>query len=165
MSDKKSAIHEGWLLGVLAIIQFTAVVDFMIIMPLGPNFIRTFQISTEQFGNIVSAYAIAAGIAGFAAAFFIDRFDRKKALLTLYTGFTLGTLFCAMAPTYGTLVTARAVAGAFGGVTMGMVMAVVGDVIPEIRRGKAMGIVMSSFSVASIFGVPLGLYLAKREDN
>jgi predicted MFS family arabinose efflux permease len=165
MSETKPAIHEGWLLGVLAIIQFTAVVDFMIIMPLGPNFIRTFQISTEQFGNIVSAYAIAAGIAGFAAAFFIDRFDRKKALLTLYVGFTLGTLFCAMAPTYGTLVTARAVAGAFGGVTMGMVMAVVGDVIPEVRRGKAMGIVMSSFSVASIFGVPLGLYLAKREDN
>lgn len=167
MSETKPGkhIHEGWLLAVLAAIQFTAVVDFMIIMPLGPRYIQTFHISTEQFGVIVAAYAVAAGISGFLAAFFIDRFDRKKAMLGLYLGFTLGTLFCAMAPTYGTLVTARAVAGAFGGVTMGMVMAIVGDVIPEVRRGKAMGIVMSSFSLASIFGVPVGLYLAKSMNN
>jgi predicted MFS family arabinose efflux permease len=166
MSEKNSAkaIHEGWLLFVLAAIQFTAVLDFMIIMPLGPQYMRVFSINPQQFGLIVSAYAIAAGIAGIVAGFFIDRFDRKRAMLGLYAGFTLGTLFCAMAPTYWTLVAARVVAGAFGGVTMGLVMAVIGDVIPEMRRGKAMGIVMSSFSVASICGVPIGLYLANELD-
>lgn len=139
MSEKNSgkAIHEGWLLFVLAAVQFTAVLDFMIIMPLGPQYMRVFQINPQQFGFIVSAYAIAAGVAGIVAGFFIDRFDRKRAMLLLYAGFTLGTLFCAMAPTYWTLVAARVVAGAFGGVTMGLVMAVIGDVIPEMRRGRA----------------------------
>src|SRR5438874_5230632 len=154
MSETKpgKTIHEGWLLGVLAAIQFTAVLDFMIIMPLGPQYMRVFNINPQQFGLIVSAYAIAAGISGIVAGFFVDRFDRKRALMTLFSGFTLGTLFCALAPTYETLVAARVVAGAFGGVTMGLVMAVIGDVIPEVRRGRAMGIVMSSFSVASICG-------------
>jgi predicted MFS family arabinose efflux permease len=166
MSETKSGtvIHEGWLLGVLAAIQFTAVLDFMIIMPLGPQYMRVFHIIPSQFGLIVSAYAIAAGISGIIAGFFLDRFDRKRAMMVLYAGFTLGTLFCALAPTYPTLVAARVVAGAFGGVTMGLVMAVIGDVIPEVRRGRAMGIVMSSFSVASICGVPIGLYLANQMD-
>src|SRR6476659_2992535 len=163
-SKPRMVIHEGWLLGVFAAIQFTAVLDFMIIMPLGPQYMRVFRIDPQQFGLIVSAYALAAGIAGIVAGFFLDRFDRKRAMMILYAGFTLGTLFCAMAPTYPTLVAARVVAGAFGGVTMGLVMAVVGDVIPEARRGRAMGIVMSSFSVASICGVPLGLELANKLD-
>jgi predicted MFS family arabinose efflux permease len=166
MSQTKpgKVIHEGWLLGVLAAIQFTAVLDFMIIMPLGPQYMRVFHIDPQQFGLIVSAYALAAGVAGIVAGFFLDRFDRKRAMMLLYAGFTLGTLFCALAPTYPTLVAARVVAGAFGGVTMGLVMAVIGDVIPEARRGRAMGIVMSSFSVASICGVPLGLELANKLD-
>lgn len=153
-------IHEGWLLAVLAAIQFTVVLDFMIIMPLGPRYMEVFKISPGQFGLIVSAYALSAGVAGIVAGFFLDRYDRKSALLTLYAGFTLGTLFCGMAPTYETLVAARVVAGAFGGVTGGLVMAIIGDVIPEQRRGRAMGMVMSSFSVASIIGVPTGLFLA-----
>ncbi len=155
-------IHEGWLLAVLAAIQFTAVLDFMIIMPLGPQYMRVFNIGPAEFGLIVSAYAIAAGVAGIAAGFFIDRFDRKNALLGLYAGFTLGTLFCALAQGYWALVAARLVAGAFGGVTMGIVMAVIGDVIPEERRGRATGIVMSSFSIASICGVPAGLFIANK---
>lgn len=161
-SNSPKPIHEGWLLAVLAAIQFTAVLDFMIIMPLGPQYMRVFHIGPAEFGLIISAYAISAGIAGIAAGFFIDRFDRKKALLGLYAGFTIGTLFCGMAPNYWSLVAARLVAGAFGGVTMGIVMAVIGDVIPEARRGRAMGIVMSSFSIASTAGVPIGLYLANK---
>lgn len=164
MTKRADGIHEGWLLGVLAAIQFTAVLDFMIIMPLGPQYMRVFHIDATKFGVIVSAYAISAGIAGILAGFFIDRFDRKRAMALLYAGFTLGTLFCAVAMTYETLVAARVVAGAFGGVTMGLIMAVIGDVIPEERRGRAMGMVMSSFSVASICGVPTGLYLANQID-
>jgi predicted MFS family arabinose efflux permease len=121
---------------------------------------RVFSISPAQFGVIVSSYAISAGISGIAAGFFLDRFDRKRALLTLYGGFTLGTLFCALAQTYHLLVAARALAGAFGGVTGALILAIVGDVIPEYRRGAAMGLVMSAFSIANICGVPLGLILA-----
>ena len=135
-------------------------VDFIIIMPLGPQYMRLFSITPAQFGLIVASYAISAGIAGISAGFFLDRFDRKKAVLTLYSGFMLGTLFCGLAQTYPLLVAARALAGAFGGVTGALILAIVGDVVPEHRRGAAMGLVMSAFSVANICGVPLGLVLA-----
>jgi predicted MFS family arabinose efflux permease len=153
-------LNERFLLLVLAAIQFTATVDFLIILPLGPQYMRVFDINPGQFGLIVSAYAIAAGISGMTTGMFLDRFDRKRALLWLYFGFTVGTLFCALAPTYQLLVAARAVAGAFGGVAGAFILAIIGDVVPEERRGRAMGLVMSSFSIASICGVPLGLLLA-----
>src|SRR5215467_5999101 len=159
-SDTVQPLNERLLLLVLASIQFSAIVDFLIIMPLGPQYMRVFGISPAQFGIIVSAYAVSAGISGIAAGFFLDRFDRKRALLALYSGFTLGTLSCALAPTYHLLVGARVVAGAFGGVAGALILAIIGDVVPESRRGAAMGLVMSSFSVASICGVPLGLFLA-----
>jgi predicted MFS family arabinose efflux permease len=151
---------ERLLLLSLAAIQFTTIVDFIIIMPLGPQYMRVFSISPAQFGVIVSSYAFSAGIFGIAAGFFLDRFDRKRALLALYGGFTVGTLLCALAQTYHLLVAARALAGAFGGVTGALILAIVGDVVPEHRRGAAMGLVMSGFSVANICGVPLGLVLA-----
>ena len=144
----------------LAAIQFTTNLDFLIILPLGPQYMRVMRIIPAQFNMIVAAYAIAAGVSGVAAGFFLDRFDRKTALLWLFLGFANGTLLCALAPTYRLLVAARAIAGAFGGVTGAVILAIVGDVIPENRRGAAMGLVMSAFSVASIFGVPLGLVLA-----
>jgi predicted MFS family arabinose efflux permease len=153
---------ERLLLLSLAAINFTTIVDFIIIMPLGPQYMRVFSISPAQFGVIVSSYAISAGISGIAAGFFLDRFDRKRAILALYTGFAVGTLFCALAQTYHVLVAARALAGAFGGVTGALILAIVGDVIPERRRGAAMGLVMSAFSIANICGVPLGLVLASR---
>lgn len=159
-SDGSKSLDERLLLFVLAAIQFTSIVDFVIILPLGPQYMRVFEIGPREFGKIVSSYAISAGISGIAAGFFLDRFDRKRALLSLYFGFAIGTLFCALAPTYHLLVAARAVAGAFGGVVGGLILAIVGDVIPEERRGAAMGFVMSSFSVASICGLPLGLVLA-----
>ena len=151
---------EKLLLIVLAAIQFTVIVDFLIIMPLGPQYMRVFGITPGQFGLIVSSYAISAGISGLVAGFILDRYDRRRALLWLYAGFTIGTLCCALAPSYYLLIAARAVAGAFGGVAGALILAVIGDAIPEQRRGAAIGLVMSSFSVASICGVPLGLLLA-----
>jgi predicted MFS family arabinose efflux permease len=158
--EGQPAFNERWLLLLLAAIQFTVIVDFLIIMPLGPQYMRVFGISSGQFGLIVSAYAISAGVTGIAAGLFLDRTDRRTALLWLYLGFTVGTLLCALAPNYPLLVAARIVAGAFGGVTGALILAIIGDVIPDQRRGAAMGMVMSSFSVASICGVPLGLLLA-----
>ncbi len=152
--------NERLVLLLLAAIQFTTNLDFLIILPLGPQYMRVMGITPAEFNMIVAAYAIAAGVAGVAAGFFLDRFDRKTALLWLYVGFAAGTLLCALAPTYRLLVAARAIAGMFGGVTGAVILAIVGDVIPEHRRGEAMGLVMSAFSVASIFGVPLGLVLA-----
>lgn len=153
---------ERWMLLLLAAIQFTTNLDFLIIMPLGPQYMRVMHITPAQFNVIVASYAIAAGIAGVAAGFFLDHFDRKTALLTLYLGFGIGTLLCALAPNFEMLVAARAIAGIFGGVTGAVILAIVGDAIPEYRRGEAMGMVMSAFSVASIVGVPLGLWLASK---
>jgi predicted MFS family arabinose efflux permease len=151
---------EWLLLMVLAAVQFTQIIDFVIIMPLGPWFQDSLRITTSQFGWLVSSYAFSASVSGLLAAWFLDHLDRKNSLLLLYAGFTIGTLLCAVAPTYLLLLAARAVAGAFAGVVGANVLAIVGDVIPLERRGRAMGVVMSAFSVASIVGVPAGLWLA-----
>jgi predicted MFS family arabinose efflux permease len=156
----KKEIREGLLIFTLAAIQFTHMMDFVIMMPLGPQLMRVFNISPSEFGLLVSAYTFSAAVAGFLSALFIDRFDRKHAMLGLYLGFTLGTLACALAPTFVMLLVARVVAGAFGGVLGALILAVIGDAIPEQRRGAATGKVMAAFSVASIAGVPVGLYLA-----
>ena len=156
--------NEKLLLYILAAIQFTHIMDFMIVMPLGSRLTESFGISTAEFGMIVSAYTISAGIFGFAGAFFIDRFDRRTALLFMYVGFVAGTLACAFAPDYYTLLATRAFTGAFGGITGSIILAIVGDVIPNERRASAMGIVMAAFSVASVFGVPFGLYIANLYD-
>jgi predicted MFS family arabinose efflux permease len=152
--------RELWLLLTLAGIQFTHIVDFMIMMPLGPQFRTLFGISDAQFGLLVSAYTFAAGVSGLLASTFIDRFGRKRMLLVLYVLFGLATLACGLAPGYGFLMGARVAAGLFGGVLSALCQTIVGDVIPFERRGRAMGIVMTAFSVSTVAGVPLGLFLA-----
>jgi len=152
--------RELALLLTLAGIQFTHVVDFMIMMPLGPQLTALFSISDAQFGLLVSAYTFAAGISGLLAASFVDRFERKRLVLVLYFLFALTTLGCAMAPTYGMLMLARTAAGVFGGILSAMTQTVFGDVIPFARRGRATGLVMTSFSLATVVGVPSGLFLA-----
>lgn len=148
------------LLFLLATIQFTNIVDFLIMMPLGPQFMRIFAITPGEFGFVVSAYAFSAGVSGVAAAFFLDRFDRRVAILALYAGLTLGTLCCGLAPNFKALVAARILTGLFGGIIGAAVLSATGDLIAESHRGRAMGIIMSSFSMAAVVGVPLGLWLA-----
>jgi predicted MFS family arabinose efflux permease len=152
------------LLWVLAAVQFTHILDYMIVMPLGPHLMRVFDISPTQFSWLVAAYGVAASLAGFLGGFVMDRFDRRTALLTLYAGFGLATLACALAPTYEALLGARLAAGAFGGVAGSVVNSMLGDVIEPGRRGRAASIVMSAFPLASILGVPAGLGLAARFD-
>lgn len=144
----------------LAAINFTNIMDFMIMMPLGPQLMRIFDITPQQFGLIVSSYTFSAGVSGFCAAFFVDRFDRKNFLQFLYVGFLLGTLACGLAPNYHLLMLARVFTGIFGGVLGAVILSIVGDVIPFERRGTAMAFIMAAFSAASVFGVPFGLWIA-----
>jgi predicted MFS family arabinose efflux permease len=152
--------RERWLLLTLAGIQFTYILDFMVMMPLGPQFTRLFAISDAQFGALVSAYTFSAGASGLAASAYLDRFDRKRLLLVLYALFALSTMGCALAGSYGQFFAARVGAGVFGGVLSALIQTILADVVPFERRGRAMGVVMSSFSVSTVAGVPLGLYLA-----
>ena len=135
--------------------------DFMVMMPLGPQLMRQLNISAQQFGGLISSFAITAGIVGLAAAPFIDRFDRRQLLLFCYAGFALGTLACGFSESGRTLLWARAICGAFGGVSGATIMAIVADVVPPERRARGMGIIMTAFSVASALGVPCGLKLAQ----
>jgi predicted MFS family arabinose efflux permease len=160
MNTPLSPRRETWLLLTLTGIQFTHILDFMIMMPLGPQFTQMFAINDVQFGLLVSAYTLAAGLSGLVAATFIDRFGRKRLLLVLYVLFAASTLACGLAPSYGSLMVARVAAGVFGGVLSALSQTIVGDVIPFERRGRAMGVVMTAMSVASVLGVPSGLFLA-----
>jgi len=155
---------ERALLLTLAVIQFSHITDFMILMPLGPTLMRAFDILPSQFALLVSAYTFSAGIFGFVGAFFIDRFDRKKMLIIMATGFALGTLACGFSSSYYLLLFTRAFTGSFGGILSALILSIIGDAVPNERRAGAMGLVMASFSLASVVGVPLGLYLATLSD-
>ena len=155
---------ERFYIIVLAAIQIVHILDFVIMMPLGPQFMRVFHINPTEFSSLVSAYTFSAGIVGFFGALYADHWDRKKFLMFNFTGFILGTFMCAIAPNFAALLTARIIAGAFGGVLNACVLSMVADLIPFQRRGAAMGVVMSSFSIASVLGVPLGLYVAQLFD-
>ena len=152
--------RERGLLVVLAAINFTHILDFMIMMPLGNYLMPYFTISPAQFSFLVGAYTLSAGFSGFVAAFFVDQFDRKKVLMLGYIGFLIGTIACGFAPTYKLLLLARFFAGLFGGLIGAQVLAIVSDTFSYERRGAAMGAVMSSFAIASTLGVPIALYLA-----
>lgn len=154
--------REKLLLFTLAAINFTHIVDFMIMMPLGPQLMRLFEITPQQFSALVSTYTFSAGVSSFIGAFVLDRFDRKKTLILAYVGFVVGTFACALAGNYHFLLSARIVAGAFGGILSAMILSIIADVIPEFRRATAIGIVMGAFSVASVVGVPFGLFIANQ---
>jgi predicted MFS family arabinose efflux permease len=160
MTSHLTPKRERWLLLTLASIQFTSVLDFMIMMPLGPQLTELFGISASEFGFLVSAYTFSAGLSGLLAASYIDRFGRKRMMLTLYPLFGAAALACSFAPTFAWLMVARVASGFFGGVLMALSQTIVAEVIPFERRGRAMGVVMTSFSVATVAGVPLALFLA-----
>ena len=151
---------ERILLLLMAAINFTHILDFMVMMPLGNFLMPYFNISPQEFSVVVASYSIAAAISGFSAAFYVDQFDRKKVLLFGYTGFVIGTICCGIAPTYHLLLISRIVAGLFGGLIGAQVMSIVADSFSYQRRASAMGILFSAFSLASIVGVPFSLFLA-----
>lgn len=146
----------------LALIQFTIILDFMVMSPLGDWMMKDLHLRAPQFGAAVSAYAFSAGISGLLAAGFADKYDRKKLLLFFYAGFIAGTLLCATATSYHLLLFARIVTGVFGGVLGSVAMAIIADLFSFDQRGRVMGFVQMSFAVSQVAGIPIGLFLANR---
>ncbi len=152
--------YQKFVVALLAFLQFSIILDFMIISPLGAIIMPDLEIGPQRFGEIVSAYAFSAGISGLLAAGFADRFDRKRFLLFFYCGFIVGTALCALAPNYPLLLLARIVTGLFGGVIGSVVLAIATDLFPLQMRGRVMGVVQTAFSASQVLGIPAGLYIA-----
>ena len=154
--------YQSLLIALLAFTQFTLILDFTIMSPLGVIMMPSLDITAGQFGVAVSAYAFSAGISSILAAGFADRFDRKRLLLFFYVGFTLGTALCAMAQDYHVLLLGRIVTGLFGGVIGSVVLAIIIDLFPLHMRGRVMGFVQMAFGASQVLGIPAGLFLANR---
>lgn len=158
-SDKFSA-YQILVIFLLAITQFTVVLDFMVMSPLGDMLMKSMNLKTSQFGMAVSAYAFSAGISGLLTAGFADKFDRKKLLLFFYIGFIIGTLCCGLAHGYYFLISARIITGLFGGVIGSISMAIVADLFPIQKRGRVMGFMQMGFGASQVLGIPISLYIA-----
>lgn len=152
--------YQKVVIGILAFLQFTIILDFMIMSPLGAIMMPALKMSTGQFGAVVSAYAFSAGISGLLAAGFADKYDRKKLLMFFYAGFIIGTFLCGIATNYVFLLLARMVTGLFGGVIGSIVMAITTDLFPMSQRGRVMGFIQTAFGASQILGIPAGLYLS-----
>jgi len=154
--------YQKFVATVLAFLQFTIVLDFMLLAPLGALVIPALKITPSQFGWLVSVYAFSAGLSGLLAAGFADRFDRKKLLLFFYSGFLAGTLLCGLAGSYNLLLLARMITGLFAGVVGSVAFAIVTDLFPLEMRGRVMGVIQTAFAASSVLGIPLALLLSTR---
>lgn len=156
--------YEWFIIAVLTFLQFTVILDFMVLSPLSAILIPEMKITPSQFSLVVSAYAFSAGASGLLAAGFADKFDRKRLLMFFYAGFVLGTMFCALATSYEFLLMARIFTGIFGGVIGSIVFAIITDLFRLEVRGRVMGFVQMAFAVSQVLGLPIGLALANRFD-
>jgi predicted MFS family arabinose efflux permease len=154
--------YQIFIIGLLAVLQFTVVLDFMVLSPLGAQLMNVLHLTTSQFGMAVSGYAFSAGLSGLLAAGFADKFDRKKLLLFFYTGFIAGTFLCGIAPNYYFLLAARIITGFFGGVISSISYAIISDLFELKVRGRVMGFVQMAFASSQVMGIPVGLYFANR---
>ena len=152
--------YQKFVVAMLAFLQFTIVLDFMMLSPLGALVMPALNITPSQFGLVVSTYAFSAGLSGLLTAGFADRFDRKKLLIVFYAGFVAGTLLCAIAATYPMLLVARMVTGLFAGVVGAVSFAIVTDLFPMQMRGRVMGIIQTAFAASTVMGIPLALFLS-----
>jgi len=152
--------YQALVIVLLALTQFTVVLDFMVMSPLGDMLMKSMELTTSQFGFAVSGYAISAGFSGLLTAGFADKFDRKKLLLFFYIGFIAGTLFCGLSTTYFMLLAARIITGIFGGVIGSISLAIVADLFPLQQRGRAMGFIQMGFGASQVLGIPISLYIA-----
>ena len=158
--ETKFTHYQAMVIVLIALTQFTVVLDFMVMSPLGDMLMKSMELTTKQFGLAVSVYAFSAGTSGLLTAGFADKFDRKKLLLFFYVGFITGTLFCGLANSYVLLIAARIITGLFGGVIGSISMAIVADLFPLQQRGRAMGFIQMGFGASQVLGIPISLYIA-----
>lgn len=156
--------YQKLVLAVLTLLQFTVILDFMIIAPIGDILIKSLDITTQQFGFVVSSSIFSAALAGFIAAGFVDKFDRKKVLLFFFSGFIIGTLLCALSNSYSMLLASRIIAGIFGGVMGSIILTIITDLFAPNQRGRAMSMVQIAIATSQIAGIPLGLFIANTFD-
>lgn len=163
-TEKKAPFtpYERLVILILAFTQFTIILDFMVMSPLGDMLIKAMDIRANSFALAVSAYAFSAGASGLLTAGFADKYDRKKLLLFFYIGFVIGTLLCGLANTLFTLVAARVITGLFGGVIGAISMAIITDLFTLEKRGRVMGVVQMGFGASQVLGIPIGLFIANR---
>jgi predicted MFS family arabinose efflux permease len=159
-SNTKFTRYQKGVIAVLAFLQFTIILDFMILSPLGVTVMEALQVTPSQFGVVVSAYAFSAGVSGILSAGIADRFDRKKLLLAFYAGFILGTFFCAFAPNFHFLLAARIVTGFFAGVMGSVVLAITADLFSLEQRGRVMGFIQTAFAGSQVLGIPIGMFIS-----
>jgi predicted MFS family arabinose efflux permease len=152
--------YQRFVIAVLAFLQFTVILDFMLLSPLGAVVMPALSIGPKEFSRVVSAYAFSAGASGFLIAGLADRFDRKKFLLLFYAGFVAATAYCGWARDYRELLFARTLTGVFGGVIGSIVFAIVTDLFAFSVRGRVMGVVQAAFAASQVLGLPIGLYLS-----
>ncbi len=164
MSSKQSTTifssYQKGVIALLAIVQFTVILDFMVMAPLGDMLMKSMNLNAKQFASAVSAYAFSAGVSGLLAAGFADKYDRKKLLIIFYAGFIAGTALCAAATSFHLLLFGRIITGLFAGVLGAVAMAIIADLFSFNQRGRVMGFVQMSFAVSQVAGIPIGLYLA-----
>lgn len=163
-SNTRFTGYQKFVIAVLAFLQFTIILDFMILSPLGAIIMPALKISPTQFGLVVSVYAFSAGASGLLAGGFADKYDRKKLLLFFYVGFLIGTLLCALARSFEFLLFARMITGLFGGVIGSIVFAITTDLFPLARRGHVMGVIQTAFASSQVLGIPIGLFIANHLD-
>src|SRR5678809_754179 len=158
--ETKFTHYQALVIVLIALTQFTVVLDFMVMSPLGDMLMKSMELNTKQFGLAVSVYAFSAGTSGLLTAGFADRFDRKKLLLFFYVGFIVGTLFCGLANSYVLLIAARIITGLFGGVIGSISLAIMADLFSLQQRGRAMGFIQMGFGASQVLGIPISLYIA-----
>ncbi|MBX7145944.1 MAG: MFS transporter [Alphaproteobacteria bacterium] len=154
-------VLERRLVLLIGSVQFINILDFMMVMPLGPDFLIYLDMPTSYIGYVGGSYTLAASLAGFIGGLFFDRFDRKKALIFSMSGLVIATALGGLSYNFWFLITTRLLAGMFGGPATAIAIACIADNVASERRGQAIGLVMASFSLASVLGVPLGLQLAQ----
>ncbi|MCU0429095.1 MAG: MFS transporter [Cytophagaceae bacterium] len=159
MAQERWTSREVMFLSILAVMQFTFIVDYILMMPLGSHLMASLSIGPQEFSYLISTYTISAAISGLLASFFIDRFERKRSILICYLGFSLGPIITITAENYNTLLLARVFSGAFGGVLTSIIMTIIGDAVSRSKIGRATSFVLSANAVASIVGVPLAIFL------
>lgn len=152
---------ETKIVWIAALVQFVNIVDFMMVMPLGPDISKSLPVTNGDIGVICGCYTIAVGLSGILCSKFLDRFDRKSVALVAVLGLSFGTVSATLCWNIYSLIAARVLAGIFGGPAAAIALSMVADVVPPERRGKAMAIVMGSFAVSSIGAIPFGLELAR----